>query len=955
MAPPAWAAWTWDTKHHSKKETPAPRGFYVSGLTSRKMCAIFILRYRESYFPALGRRALGSNAFQSRRKSTLKIERVDDMEKCISRWLVVQCWTALLPCFIMGCATDEGVGSGQQGIVISSDWRDRISGSPDVHLVSLPQTLNSYLDAWVYQFGDNYPTWVAHVGDHNKECGPASVQIIERLTGRSNVKCSFQQVVSGCEDYPNVHSACRAVGACGHIAGGFPNSSTIGNENWNMQPVLESLGYEVTNYHRSTTPISLALVKQAIDRNHPVIVALSPRSYDLEVNYDSSGVDSHYVVVVGYGSVCENPRYRSGYVGDLPSGFVYMLDPGWQSGSRYICISEETFNRALEDEYNPSSYSGLEVARPGFDGLPNATWYPPGSLLRVGGEYYYVTKPDWTGVPRYFHTSSIDVLAANRLNVSRAIDASPSSLGCMFSLGDLDTARRFREYRESSGTIYLIDVVERKRYAFLNGDAYVTHMGRDDWRFATADEIRIWSRYPRGEIGLAPGTLVMSDRPGVSTIWVVSMNDAGILRLPIVNWRTAEVYGYDDALSHVAFGGGVVVQVHDPDLDRLAGPEGQLLTEEMARDCQARRCLAAVDCFTTGSSIGGGGEGGAVGDGACGSCGSEAPPPPPSGCAVHTDCPRNAFCESGSCVVRDRDGDGWRDDECVPDDPTSYPGAPELCDSRDNDCDGIVDGPVPVRSSTNACGMLTEACFGGSWVVYDGRIPSPEVCNAGDDDCDGLVDEDNVCGTTPPPPPPPPACVPVTETCNNRDDDCDGIVDRFSEACSTACESGVRACVAGVWSACTARAPAPESCNGVDDDCDGTVDEGVCSAPIDPRLVRIRLSAYARGMCSAGWRILLWLSSPAEESAPDEELELIVTRTEEWSSITLLCSSLTPAWYTWDPARHDALGSEMFDELSMGGVDLRSTTLICEDPYSLGTGFRPIMMWDPARRGSCPP
>lgn len=127
--------------------------------------------------------------------------------------------------------------------------------------------------------------------------------------------------------------------------------------------------------------------------------------------------------------------------------------------------------------------------------------------------------------------------------------------------------------------------------------------------------------------------------------------------------------------------------------------------------------------------------------------------------------------------------------------------------------------------------------------------------------------------------------------------------------------------------------------------------------PPDTNLVRIRLTPELQAQCALGWRIRLWLTATPEESVRGAPLErsIVPGLFGPWSSVSLWCDERTPPWEVWDAADLSALGSGAFAELSMDGVDLRSSTMLCEDPFSPGTGFRPILMWDAARRGSCPP
>ncbi len=199
--------------------------------------------------------------------------------------------------------------------------------------------------------------------------------------------------------------------------------------------------------------------------------------------------------------------------------------------------------------------------------------------------------------------------------------------------------------------------------------------------------------------------------------------------------------------------------------------------------------------------------------------------------------------DGGDGGVTDAGPDFGPDAGCVP-------GAPELCNERDDDCDELVDEGIDTTSSLENCGGCGLLCApSGAFGVCEDGVCGIDRCDVQQYDLDG--DPTNGCeyrcGVA----------VPAADDteCNRRDDDCDGTIDEdvlfatdvancgecgrtcaFPNASAT-CEEG--ACVLGDCDenffdidgfpatgceySCTPAGA--EVCNGRDDDCDATIDE----------------------------------------------------------------------------------------------------------------------------------
>jgi hypothetical protein len=215
---------------------------------------------------------------------------------------------------------------------------------------------------------------------------------------------------------------------------------------------------------------------------------------------------------------------------------------------------------------------------------------------------------------------------------------------------------------------------------------------------------------------------------------------------------------------------------------------------------------------------------------------------------VDNDCDEEIDEQVTSTFWADSDGDGYGDalspqaacaleagladddTDCDDGDADIHPGAAELCNGVDDDCDDEIDEDDAVDASTwyadadadgfgsatvstTACeaprgyGTDTSDCDDFNDTIHPG---ADELCDAVDNDCDGAVDEDDA--------------IDASAWYTDLDGDGYGDASSASTACtapsgavdnSEDCDDGDAAVNPG----------ADEACNGVDDDCDGAVDE----------------------------------------------------------------------------------------------------------------------------------
>lgn len=187
--------------------------------------------------------------------------------------------------------------------------------------------------------------------------------------------------------------------------------------------------------------------------------------------------------------------------------------------------------------------------------------------------------------------------------------------------------------------------------------------------------------------------------------------------------------------------------------------------------------------------------------------------------------------------------DGWvpNADDCDDGDASQHPGAAELCNGEDDDCDGRLDDEDPDRLISDTTiwyrdrdddGVGRDDIFVRSCKAPDGHVDRggdcndedpdrspdlPEVCGGSDEDCDGLVDDED------------PSLLESSAIVRWPDRDRDGWGDetRRTLVCDPQTLVGVWVPVGGDChdGRADVNPDGAEVCGGVDEDCDGLWDD----------------------------------------------------------------------------------------------------------------------------------
>ena len=186
-----------------------------------------------------------------------------------------------------------------------------------------------------------------------------------------------------------------------------------------------------------------------------------------------------------------------------------------------------------------------------------------------------------------------------------------------------------------------------------------------------------------------------------------------------------------------------------------------------------------------------------------------------------------------SLFYKDDDNDGFYNyTDCDDNDNTVYPGAPEICDDKDNDCNSMTDDGLPLFTYYQDADNDGFGDAGSELMVCLATAPAGFVTNS--DDCDDTLNAVNPN---------------ITEICDGIDNDCNGLVDDnlpvydyyldvdgdgFGDSANeiTTCENPAPTGYVANAQDCndndnSINPSMTEVCDDVDNNCSGAVDDGL--------------------------------------------------------------------------------------------------------------------------------